>query len=141
MSTSRPSLVTVVVTGVSTVVVFGVVVLVTGFVACGVSGCSGGGFGVSFSPTLAQVGLFTAGLSVVPFVLVCLVGRMSRRWLAVGAGVGVGVGWVLAMIVLGLGVNGCPAGQSRATASSEAFSPGSSTCSGDPDAVVSRGPA
>ncbi len=136
MSTSRPSLVTVAATGVSTVVVFGAVVLVTGFLACGVSGCSGGGFGVSFSPVLAQAGLLTAGLCLVPFVLVCLAGRLSRRWLAVGAALGVGVGSVLAMVVLSLGPDGCPAGQSQATASSEAFSAGSLTCSGDPDALV-----
>ena len=88
MPTSRPSLVIVVVSGVSTVVVFVAVVLVTGFVACGLSGCSGGGFGASFSPALAQVGLVSAGVVMVPFALVVLAGRLSLRGLAVGGAVG-----------------------------------------------------
>ena len=140
MPTSRPSLLIVVVSGVSSVVVFVAVVLVTGFVACGLSGCSGAGFGASFSPALAQVGLVSAGVVMVPFALVVLAGRLSLRGLAVGGAVGLCGGSVLAMVVLGLGPNGCPVGQSRATVSSEAFSPGSSTCSGDPDALEAPGP-
>lgn len=136
MLSSRPGRLAVVVAGVSTVVVFGAVVLVTGFLACGVSGCSGAGFGPSFSPVAAQAGLLLAGLSLVPFTLVCVSGRSSRWWPVVAAALAVAGGSLVAMLLLGLGADGCPAGRSRATASSEAFSPGSPTCSGDPEALA-----
>ena len=117
-----------------TVLVFGTVVVVTGFVACGISGCSGGGFGPSFAPSQAQVGLMVAGLTLLPLALLGLRGRSRRYRLAGTAGV-VAAGSVLAMIVLGLGPNGCPWGQSRATGGTGAFSPGALTCSADRDAV------
>jgi len=128
----------VVLTVVVAIVVFGVVVVVTGFVACGVSGCSGGGFGPSFAPLQAQVGLLAAGVSLLPLALLGLRGR-RRRYQVAGAAAAFGAGSVLAMIVLGLGPNGCPWGQSRATAGAGAFSPGSLTCSADRDAAPITG--
>ena len=118
----------------ATVVVFGAVVVFTGLVACGVSGCSGGGFGPAFAPARAQAGLLVAGVSLMPLGWYLLRGR--RRVLqGVAAVVAFAVGASLAMVVLRLGPNGCPWGQSRATASGDAFEPGSLTCSGDRNAV------
>jgi len=133
MAHRRASRLSVLVTAVLTAAVFGVVVLITGFLACGVSGCSGGGFGPSFAPAQAQVGLVAAGLSLVPLALVCLSGR--RLWRLVGGPAAFVGGAVLAMVLLDLGPDGCPTGQSRAEAGAGAFAPGSSTCSGDPDAL------
>lgn len=115
------------------VVLFTAVVFVTGFLACGISGCSGAGFGSSFAPAHAQVGLLVAGISLVPLTLLLLRGR-RRLMQAAGAAAGVAAGSVLAMFVLGLGPNGCPWGQSQATTGPGAFSPGSLTCSGDRNA-------
>ena len=131
----RASRLVVLVTAVLTAVVFGVVVLVTGFLACGVSGCGGGGFGPSFAPAQAQAGLLAAGLCVVPLVLVSLMGRRGRWWLVAAAATALVVGSLLAMALLDLGLDGCPTGQSRVEAGAGAFVPGSSTCSGDPDAL------
>ena len=118
----------------ATVVMFGAVVVVTGFLACGISGCGGGGFGPAFAPGQAQVGMLVAGVSLVPLTWHLLRGR--RRLVHGGAAaIAVVAGAALAMVVLGLGPNGCPWGQSRATAASDAFEPGSLTCSDDRNAV------
>ena len=107
--------------------VFAAVVLVTGFVACGVSGCSGAGFGPAFAPVQAQVGLSLAGLCLVPLTAFLMRGR-RRAWQVTGVVGGVLVGSLLAMVVLRLGPNGCPWGYSRTVAGPDAFSPGSLTC-------------
>ena len=117
-----------------TVVVFGAVIVVTGVVACGISGCGGGGFGPAFAPAQAQVGLLVAGLSLVPLVWSLLRGRQRVLQVAAAA-LAVVLGAALAMVVLGLGPNGCPWGQSQALAGDGAFEPGSLTCSGDRNAV------
>ena len=123
----------VVVAALATAVAFGVVVAVTGFVACGVAGCSGAGFGPVFSPRQAQAGLLTAGLSVLPLAVVLLRGR-RRVYQVGGAAAAVVTAALVAMLVLGLGPNGCPWGQLQARAGAGAFSPGALTCSADPDA-------
>jgi hypothetical protein len=110
-----------------TAAVFGAVVLVTGFLACGVAGCGGAGFGPAFDPVAAQVGLLLAGVALVPLALRLLSGR-RRAYLVAGAAGAFAVGSVLAMVVLGLGPNGCPWEHSRVTAGSDAVSPGTSTC-------------
>ena len=121
----------------ATAVVFGAVVVVTGFLACGISGCGGGGFGPAFAPGQAQVGMLVAGVSLAPLALRLL--RNRRRILqGVAAGVTIAAGAALAMVVLGLGPNGCPWGQSQARAGSDAFEPGALTCSGDRNAVPSN---
>ncbi|SEP97182.1 hypothetical protein [Microlunatus flavus] len=115
----------------------GMALLVTGFLACGVSSCTGGGFGPVYSPVEAQVGLLVAGLVPLPLTLWLLRRQaVSTRVLAGAGAVVLGAG--LAMAVLGLGPNGCPSGQSRATAGPEAVDPGSATCSRDPDALPRR---
>ncbi len=117
-----------------TVVAYDIALVVTGFVACGISGCGGGGFGPSYQPVQAQVGLFVAGLCWLPLALMVLHRRLHRHRAAGGAAAVV-AGALLAMAVLGLSPNGCPQGQSRATAGDAAFSPGSPTCSGDRNAL------
>ena len=105
-----------------------VVLFATGFVACGVSGCSGGGFGPSYAPRQAQVGLLVAGASLVPLALLAVPRGVLRAPGAVVAFLG---GALLAMLLLGLGPHGCPSGLARTTAGADAFSPGSPTCSRD----------
>jgi hypothetical protein len=111
-----------------------VALFVTGFLACGLSGCSGGGFGPSFSPGQAQVGLLVTGACLAPVAVLGLGGRGLGRRVAVGAAATL-AGSVLAMAVLDLGPHGCPLGQSRATADAEAFDPGAATCSADRHAL------
>ena len=117
-----------------TVAAYGVVLVVTGFVACGISGCSGGGFGPSFDPVQTQVGLATAGLVLLPVTLLALRGwpRLAR---VAGGTAAVLAGSLLAMALLDLGPHGCPADMTRATAGPSAFSPGAATCSGDRNAL------
>ena len=82
-------------------------------------------------------GLLAAGLTLLP--LACWALRRRRR--AVRATVGVAsvvLGATLAMLVLGLGPDGCPTGQTRATVGPQGFEPGSSTCSADRDAEPRR---
>ena len=110
-----------------TVAVLVVVVLVSGFVACGVSGCSGAGFGPAFAPVQAQVGLLLAGLCLAPLAAVWMWGRRRALQVAGVAGA-VLLGSLLAMVILRLGPNGCPWGYSQTTAGPDAFSPGSRTC-------------
>ena len=110
-----------------TVLTYVVVVLVTGFVACGVSGCGGGGFGPAFDPPGAQIGLLVAGLVLVPLAASSL-WRRGRVAAVLGALAAVAAGSVLAMVLLGLGPDGCPWELSRGRAGDDAFAPGSLTC-------------
>jgi hypothetical protein len=117
-----------------TVGAFGVALVITAFVACGISGCGGGGFGPSFAPRGTQVGLLGAGLTLLPLTLLLLHGRRRRVQAVAGALVMV-AGVLAALTLLGLSPSGCPQGHVRVTAAETAFSPGSPTCSGDPDIV------
>ncbi len=117
-----------------TLAAYGVVLFVTSFMACGISGCSGGGFGPSYSPQETQVGLAVGGLVLLPVVLLALRGRPLLVRTAGGA-TAVIAGVVLAMALLELGPDGCPRGEDRATAGPAAFVPGAATCSGDRDAA------
>lgn len=120
-----------------TLALFVAAILTTGLVGCGISGCAGGGFGPTYAPARAQVGLLVAGLILLPMTLGVLRGRkpVLRTLAAVTAVV---LGTTLAMVVLGLGPNGCPRGQARAISGPESFDPGSSTCSAYPAAVPQR---
>lgn len=116
-----------------TVAAFGFAVLATAFVACGISGCSGGGFGPSFDPVGAQVGLAVCGAVWLPLALLVLRGRPVRDRMLGGLGLVVAAA-VLAVALTGVGPSGCPLGQSRATTGPDAFDPGAPTCSADRDA-------
>ena len=120
--------------GLATAAGFGAATVVTGFLACGISGCGGGGFGPVYAPRTAQVGLLVSGLTGLPLALYLLRGR-PRMVRAIGAGAAVVVAAGLAMLLLRLGPNGCPWGQSQATAGPDAFTPGSRTCSADRTAL------
>lgn len=117
-----------------TAAAYGVGLVVTGFLACGISGCSGGGFGPSFDPRQAQVALLVTGATLAPLAVLVLGGRRPGRRVAVGL-VAVLAGAVLAMSVLDLGPHGCPLGQSRAVVGPQGWDPGSPTCSADRDAL------
>jgi len=120
-----------------TAAVCALAIVITGLVACGVSGCRGGGYGPVFAPVQAQVGLLVVGITLVPLALLLLRGRsLVSRAVAVAGAIAVGSG--LAMVVLGLGPNGCPWGQAQATTGTEGFAPGALTCSGDRNAVRDR---
>lgn len=123
-----------IIASVVTAAAYAVVLVVTGFVACGISGCSGGGFGPSFSPRAAQVALLVAGLVPLPLSWLVL-RRLTPRRRTVGCAAVVAVGAIGAMAVLGLGPNGCPWGQTQAVAGPDAFHPGAATCSSDDDAL------
>ena len=116
------------VSAVLTLVVYGLALMVTAFVACGISGCSGGGFGPSFAPRQAQVGLLVAALVPLPLALVLLSAVAPPRR-ATGALLAVAAAGLLAMLLLDLGPHGCPLAQSRAVDSA-----GEATCSSDHDA-------
>lgn len=113
---------------------FAVMLVVTVFLACGISGCSGGGFGPAFSPREAQVSLLGCGATLLPLAQWLLRGRPLRETVPAGAAV-VAAGTLLALAVTGIGPNGCPAGQAQARSGPDAWSPGALTCSADRDAV------
>ena len=117
-----------------TVLGFGAVLVVTAFVACGISGCSGGGFGPSFSPVQAQVGLLACGATLLPLSLVVL-RRQPLVHRALGGFAVVLAGSLLAVAVSGIGPNGCPLGQQRAVVGAQDYDAGAATCSADRDAV------
>jgi hypothetical protein len=93
----------------------GVVMLVgtvfTSLMVCGISGCSGGGFGVSVSPVItwsfaAATGGLAAGMLLT--AVVAVKPRMSPGRLAAGA---LGLALVLSLVVLtlaGADLRGCP---------------------------------
>jgi hypothetical protein len=125
---TRSRAVLLVVTVVLTLAAYALSLLVTGFVACGISGCSGGGFGPSFAPRQAQVGLVVAALVPLPLALL-LLSPASRARRTAGGLLAVAAAGLLAMLLLGLDPHGCPAAQSRAVDSQ-----GEPTCSADDDA-------
>lgn len=93
-------------------VVLGVVLAVgpafiAGFTICGISGCSGGGFGRSTDPGSTQRWLLATGLVAgLPLTLYALVRRSARlaAWsLAVMA-----AGTLLTGVVIGSDLRGCP---------------------------------
>lgn len=70
------------------------VTVVAGFAACGVSGCSGGGFGPGGErPLLAAVLLLVAGAVLATPLLV--VGWVRRRSVRLGVAVVVAVSWAV----------------------------------------------
>jgi hypothetical protein len=117
-----------------TAAAFLTVLVVTSFLACGISGCGGGGFGPSFSPVEAQAGLLACGATLLPLTLLVLRGQ-ARAHVAVAGAAVVLSGAFLAMVVLDLGPHGCPADQQRAVAGAQAWDPGAPTCSADRHAV------
>jgi hypothetical protein len=93
--------------------------LAAGFVMCGVSGCSGAGFGVSTDPGTTQLLLVVAGIAAgLPLAIGAVVRRQGA--LALGAlGLAV-VATLVAGLVIGADPNGCPRELDAATCHDEA---------------------
>lgn len=93
-------------------VVLGVVLatgpaLVAGFAICGVSGCTGGGFGRSTDPDLTRLLLLATGVvAALPLALYALVRRSGR--LATYALVGAVLATLLTGLAIGSDLRGCP---------------------------------
>ena len=103
-------------------------VLASGFVLCGISGCSGGGYGPAYSPGLTQLLLLATGFTVLPAVLACT-SRLSRDVTVAVALPAVVATSALALHLIGAGFNGCPAGMLRATSTlAQAFDIQSTSC-------------
>ncbi|RYB93253.1 hypothetical protein EUA93_02115 [Nocardioides oleivorans] len=81
--------------------------LAAGFVMCGVSGCTGGGFGVSTDPGLTRILLVVAGLTAaLPLGAYAAAHRSGVLALsALGLAV---VSTLVAGLVIGSDVAGCP---------------------------------
>lgn len=75
---------------------------------CGVSGCSGGGYGVSYDPGGTQMYALIGGAvtAVAPFVMF-LVSKYNRRWL-VATVVCLVLVPVLILLLIGAGLDGYP---------------------------------
>ncbi|MBC2934775.1 hypothetical protein [Nocardioides sp. zg-1228] len=85
-----------------------------GFTVCGVSGCSGGGFGRSTDPDLTRLLLLATGVvAALPLAGYALV-RRSGRLAAYALGVAV-LATLLAGVVVGSDLRGCPRNVSHET--------------------------
>ena len=84
------------------------------FAICGISGCSGGGFGRSTDPGLTQLLLLATGVAAaLPLALYALVRRSARLTLvAIALAV---VAALLTGFVIGSDPNGCPRNVSHDT--------------------------
>ena len=84
------------------------------FSICGISGCSGGGFGRSTDPELTQLLLVATGLAAgLPLALYALV-RRSGRLVAYALALAV-VATLLTGVVIGSDFRGCPRDVSHET--------------------------
>ena len=85
--------------------------LAAGFTVCGVSGCSGGGFGRSTDPGTTRLLLVSAGVvAALPLAVLAVVRRSAALTLsAVGLAV---ASTFVAGLVVGADLHGCPRGVS-----------------------------
>ncbi|MDF2145414.1 hypothetical protein [Knoellia sp. p5-6-4] len=88
------------------------------FVMCGISGCSGGGFGRSTDPPLTLMLIVAAGVALALPVLLYAVWRRRAR-LALAAVAAAALGAILVGLVIGADWNGCPRTISTATCQEE----------------------
>lgn len=93
--------------------------LAAGFTVCGVSGCSGGGFGRSTDPGTTQLLLVVAGVvAALPLAVLAVVRRRAGlALLAVGLAL---ASTFVAGLVVGADLRGCPRGASAETCRDEA---------------------
>ncbi|MDF2091621.1 hypothetical protein P0Y31_04645 [Knoellia sp. 3-2P3] len=88
------------------------------FVMCGISGCSGGGFGRVTDPPLTLTLIVAAGVALaLPVVLYAVWRRRAR--LALAAVPAAALGTILVGLVIGADWNGCPRTISTATCQEE----------------------
>jgi hypothetical protein len=92
--------------------------LAAAFVMCGVSGCSGGGFGRVTDPPLTLTLIVAAGVALALPVLLYAVWRRRAR-LALAAVAAAALGAILVGLVIGADWNGCPRTISTATCQEE----------------------
>jgi hypothetical protein len=92
--------------------------LAAGFTLCGVSGCSGGGFGRSTDPPLTLTLTVAAGVALaLPLVLYAVWRRRAR--LALAAVPAAVLGAVVVGLVIGADWTGCPRSVSAETCQEE----------------------
>jgi hypothetical protein len=92
--------------------------IAAGFMMCGVSGCSGGGFGRSTDPGATRLLLVSAGVvAALPVALHALVRRHAGLALA-SAGLAV-LATLVAGLVVGSDLRGCPRDVDAATCHDE----------------------
>ena len=92
--------------------------LLAGFTICGVSGCTGGGFGRSTDPDLTRLLLLATGVVAgLPLALYALV-RRSGRLAAYALGLAV-LATLLTGLVIGSDLRGCPRNVSTETCQEE----------------------
>lgn len=93
--------------------------LVAGFAICGVSGCTGGGFGRATDPGLTRLLLLATGVvAALPLAVYALVrrsGRLGAYALALAV-----VATLLTGLVIGSDLRGCPRNVSSETCLEEA---------------------
>ena len=79
-----------------------------GMSLCGISGCSGGGFGVSYHPETVQYALIMSGVAAAsgPFVI-SLISRSKKRWFMATLATLIVVP-VLGSMFIGAGFDGYP---------------------------------
>ena len=92
--------------------------VVADFLLCGVSGCSGGGFGRSYAPRAVQATLLLSGIAAAAAPAAAGRSGGSRRLLGVAVILFVAVA-VVGGIVIGAGVDGYPRSVPRATIEQE----------------------
>ena len=93
--------------------------LASSFMICGISGCSGGGFGRATDPTLTLTLLIVLGVvAALPTAIYALVKR-SPRLLATAVAVGV-VATLVTGLVIGSDFRGCPRNVETVTCLEEA---------------------
>ena len=92
--------------------------LLAGFTICGVSGCSGGGFGRSTDPGLTRILLLATGIVAgLPLALYALA-RRSARLAACALALAV-LATLLTGLVIGSDLRGCPRSVSTETCQDE----------------------
>jgi hypothetical protein len=92
--------------------------LVAAFVMCGISGCSGGGFGRSTDPPTTLALIVASGVALAMPIGVYAAWRRHGR-LALAVVPAALVGAVLVGVVIGADWNGCPRGIPTATCQEE----------------------
>ncbi|MGF9755339.1 hypothetical protein AAII07_09060 [Microvirga sp. 0TCS3.31] len=88
--------------------------LLAGFTICGVSGCTGGGFGRSTDRDQTQLLLLTTGLVAGLPLAICALVRRSGRLAAYALGLAV-LATLVTGLVIGSDLRGCPRNVSTET--------------------------
>ncbi len=74
---------------------------------CGISGCDGGGFGVSYDPLSVQLFLILSGLVAAATPITLYFVTKARSWIVVAVVLAIGITFVGGLII-GAGLDGYP---------------------------------